>query len=245
MKIEFKELNSNGYTLRGLFSTPLNQYKTIAVLLHGFTGHMNENGFLFKQLTKTLTDIDIATLRFDFMGSGISDGDFSEFTFFTEIEDAKQIIKEAYRLNNNQKIILIGFSMGGAVATRVSLLMEEYIEKMVLLAPAGSMPLIIDAKFNAIPMDSNGNIDMGGYYMNKKIQDTFKDYDMYKDIEKFQKPVLIIQGSHDQSVNPIYSQKYAKLYPNNEYHMIENAEHCFTKVEYRKKLNQLVKEFLE
>ena len=32
--------------------------------------------------------------------------------------------------------------------------------------------------------------------------------------------------------------------PDSRYHMIEGAEHCFTKVEYREKLNELVREFL-
>ncbi len=244
MKIEMRELNSNGYTLRGLFSTPDDGFKTITVLLHGFTGHMNENGFLFKQLTKTLTDIGIATLRYDFMGSGISDGDFTDFTFFTEIEDARNIIKEAYKLNGNKKINLLGFSMGGAVATRVSLEMQEYIDKMVLLAPAGSMPEIINARFANVPKDIDFDLDMGGYYISYKIRNTFNGYDMYKDIETFTKPVLIVQGTKDQSVLPEYSKRYDNLYPDSRYHLIEGAEHCFTRVEYRKQVNELVKEFL-
>ena len=245
MKIQYKELNSNGYTLRGLFSTPDEGFKTIAVLLHGFTGHMNENGFLFKQLTNTLTNIGIATLRYDFMGSGISDGDFSEFTFFTEVEDARNIIKEAYELNGNKKIILLGFSMGGAVATRISIEMKEYIEKMVLLAPAGMMPESIAKRFEVRTMDEDGNIDLGGFKMNVKVRDTFEGYDMYKDIETFDKPVLIVQGSSDQAVFPQYSRRYHDLYPDSRYHLIEGAEHCFTKVEYRKKVNELVKDFLK
>ena len=32
--------------------------------------------------------------------------------------------------------------------------------------------------------------------------------------------------------------------PDSRYHMIEGAEHCFTKVEYRERLNELVREFL-
>ena len=59
MKIEFRELISNGYTLRGLFSKPESEYKDLVVMLHGFTGHKNENGYLFKQLTQTLTDNQI------------------------------------------------------------------------------------------------------------------------------------------------------------------------------------------
>ena len=68
MLVEFKALNSNGYILRGLFSRPEHDFKNIVVMLHGFTGHKNENGYLFKQLTNTLVNHGYATLRYDFMG---------------------------------------------------------------------------------------------------------------------------------------------------------------------------------
>ena len=245
MKVEFRELENNGYTLRGLFSTPDNGYDTITVMFHGFTGHLNENGFLFKQLTKTLTDNNIATLRFDFMGSGISDGDFTDFTFFTELDDAKAIIKEAYKLNGNKKIYVLGFSMGGAVSTRVSLEMKDYIEKMVLLAPAGNMPLLAKRRVEN-PLISDGKlVDLGGFYMSAKLSSTFEGYDMYKDIETFDKPVLILQGSEDKSVFPEYSKKFDELYPDSRYILVEGAEHCFTKVPYRKIVNEKVLEFLK
>ena len=96
MKIEYRELISDGHTLRGLFSTPDGEFKDLLVMFHGFTGHMNENGLMFKQITKTLTNIDIATLRYDFRGSGISDGEFDDFTLFTEIEDARKIDPQVF-----------------------------------------------------------------------------------------------------------------------------------------------------
>ena len=107
MKICYKELNVNGYIIRGLFSEPDNGYTDIAVMLHGYTGHKNENGFLFKQITKTLVDNNIATLRFDYYGSGDSDGEFKDQTFTTVRNDAKAVIDEAVKLNNGKQIYLI------------------------------------------------------------------------------------------------------------------------------------------
>ena len=140
-------------------------------------------------------------------------------------------------------IFLMGISMGGAVASRVSLEVQDLIEKLVLLSPAGNMPQIIDRYFASHEIDENGNIDMGGYYMNIAIKNAFNNYDMYKDIEKFKKPVLIMQGSNDKSVFPEYSKKYAELYENCQYVIVEGSEHCYTKVEYRKIVNETVKKF--
>lgn len=245
MIIEQKELNVNGYTLRGLFSKPDNEYKTIVVMFHGFTGHKNEHGYLFKQLTQTLVNQHIATLRYDFMGNGESDGDFTDYTLFTEIEDGLAIIEEAYQLNKCRPVVLLGFSMGGAIASRVSLLVQEQIEKMILLSPAGNIPEIIQKRFACSQVNLDGNIDMGGYYMNIAIQKSFEGYDMYKDIEKFTKPVLIIQGACDQSVPPVYSKRYNDLYPNSEYVLVDGSEHGYAKVDYRRIIHQKVTEFLK
>ena len=100
MKISYKELQVNDYTIRGLFTEPNNGYTDIAVMLHGYTGHKNENGFLFKQITKTLVECGIATLRFDYYGSGDSDGEFHEQNFTTVRNDAKAAIDKAVKLNN-------------------------------------------------------------------------------------------------------------------------------------------------
>ena len=199
MQIIQKSLKVKNYILRGLFSKPDDSYDNIVVMFHGFTGHKNENGYLFKQLTETLVASNFATLRYDFMGS--------------------------------------------AVASRVSLEVQDLIEKLVLLSPAGNMPQIIDRYFASHEIDENGNIDMGGYYMNIAIKNAFNNFDMYKGIEKFKKPVLIMQGSNDKSVFPEYSKKYAELYENCQYVIVEGSEHCYTKVEYRKIVNETVKKF--
>lgn len=244
MIVEQKSLQVNQYTLRGLFSYPNETFKNIVVMFHGFTGHKNENGYLFKQLTETLVERGYATLRYDFMGNGESDGDFTDYTFFTEIDDGIAIVKEAFALNKEKPIILLGFSMGGAIASRVSLLVKDYIDKLILLSPAGNIPEIIRSKFAMQQPDENGNIDMGGYYMNIAMKDTLEGYDMYQGIETFEKPVLIMQGGEDTSVPPMYSRKYHELYPNSEYNIVEGSQHCYTKVEYRRLVHQKVTEFL-
>ena len=53
MQIIQKSLKVKNYILRGLFSKPDDSYDNIVVMFHGFTGHKNENGYLFKQLTET------------------------------------------------------------------------------------------------------------------------------------------------------------------------------------------------
>ncbi len=244
MKIKYQELNVNGYTIRGLLSTPDQEFSQIAVFLHGYTGHKNENGFLFKQITEALVEHNIATLRFDYMGSGDSDGKFSEQTYDTIRADARTVIKEAVRLNNGKPIYLIGFSMGGANAARMSVEMPELIEKLVLMSPAGLMGKMLELRFATLEVIDDYYIDLGGYYLSKDFMYSFQGHDLYEGVEKFTKPVLILQGTKDQAVKPEMSKKYDDLYPNSKYVLIEGAEHCYTRVPYRKQVSEEIIKFL-
>lgn len=52
MKIEFRELISNGYTLRGLFSKPESEYKDLVVMLLDLLAHKNEMGIYLSNLLR-------------------------------------------------------------------------------------------------------------------------------------------------------------------------------------------------
>lgn len=229
------------YTLRGLWTLPDGISESLIVMFHGYTGHKNENGFLFRHLSRLLAEKGISTIRYDFMGSGDSDGEFSDMTFFTELEDARNIINQAYALNNYKNVIVLGFSMGGAIATRVSLELQDKIDKLILLSPAGSMNKIAARSFADNDLEV---LDLGGYYLHRDFYDTLVGYDMYKDIETFKKPVVIIHGEEDQAVDISYGRKYHELYPHSVMFTIPNSPHCYTKVEYRALVDEYILRFL-
>lgn len=235
--------NNKTYQLRGILNIP-EECHDLVVMFHGYTGHKNENGYLFKYLSWELANLGIGSLRCDFMGSGDSDGYFKEMTFFTELNDARAIIEEAYKLNNYKEIIVLGFSMGGAVASRVSLEYLDKIKKLILLSPAGNMPKLLKDVFMQNPSNVNEYIDMGGYELSKKIMINFTDYDMYQNIVNFTKPVLIIHGECDQSVPISYSVKYHELYPNNEFYTIPDSPHCYTNLTYRNQVYSIIIKYL-
>ncbi len=242
-KTIYQELKTERGTLRGFLTEPENK-KNIVVMLHGFTGHKNENGFLFKQIASSIASIDYASLRFDFMGSGDSDGDYIDMTFLTEVEDAKTIIDYAYELNGNKPIILLGFSMGGAVAGYVAKIKEEKIAKLILMAPAGCMDEHASRCFENAPKIDDNSADIGGFCIGKKYVESFNNIDLYCGVASFNRPVIIIHGGDDQAVPIEYGMKYNEQYSDSSFHKIDGASHCFTKVEYRNKVQELIIEFL-
>ncbi len=243
MKIEYRELTVNNYVLRG-FLTSDDNCKDLCVYLHGYTGHKNEHNFLFKQLSYRFLEVGVASLRFDYRGSGDSDGTFDEQNFDTVLEDACAMVKEGYKLNHNQKVIVLGFSMGGAAAGRMSVMMKDYIKKVVLISPAAMLARSLKNAFIYNPAIDDKYVDLGGYLLNVKFRETLKDLDMLEGCENFTDPVLIVQGSADQAVFPLDSFEFKKKYPNCEYRLVIGAPHGYSKIEYRKQLQEIILDFL-
>ncbi len=242
--IIYQEIKTKEGTLRGFLTKPQSPTKDLVVMLHGYTGHKNENGFLFKQIAQKIALEGYASLRFDFLGSGDSDGDFVDMTFTSECNEARTMIDYAYKLNQNKPIILLGFSMGGAIAGYLSYEQSDKIKKLILMSPAGCMDMHAKNTFTQNLVDEAGNVDLGGYFLNKKFMESFEGINLYQNIEKFNKPVLIIHGSCDLSIPIEYGKKYHELYPNSEFCEIVGAPHCYTKVNYRKEIQRQIIKFL-
>jgi len=81
-----------------------------ALLLHGFTGTKVEPHRMFVKISRTLAEHGIASLRFDFRGSGDSAGDFEDMTIRSEVADSLEAIKFLARHKhiNSRRLALIG-----------------------------------------------------------------------------------------------------------------------------------------
>ncbi len=117
--------NRTGKTLRGMMHLPVPPLKHPApavVLFHGFTGHRMESHWLFVKCSRALAKAGIASLRFDFYGSGESDGEFREVTLSGEIA-GRAHRRGLFAWANGidpERVGLLGLSLGGAVAATLA-----------------------------------------------------------------------------------------------------------------------------
>ncbi|MBC8060288.1 MAG: alpha/beta hydrolase [Clostridiaceae bacterium] len=233
------EIQSNGLTLRGMLHIPSGAIEKtpIVCIFHGFTGNKMEPHFIFVKLSRMLESVGIASVRFDFGGSGESDGDFKDMTISKELEDAKNILDYVKSLDfvDQRKIGVVGLSMGGAVASMLAGDRKEDIMSLCLWAPAGDMKELIlqtQTEEHIKSMKENGYADIGGLLLGKEFMEDIMKINIYGKAAKFDKNILLLHGDKDATVPMISSEKYLETYETRgALHVVKDGDHTFnTKV---------------
>lgn len=113
------ELTNNGQKIFGVLHLPKGVENPPCVMIcHGLGGHKTGRFRVYVDLAEALIEEGIAVFRFDFRGSGDSEGNFGEMTLNGEVSDALaalNYLKTEKRIDSN-KIAVFGRSLGGAVA---------------------------------------------------------------------------------------------------------------------------------
>jgi alpha/beta superfamily hydrolase len=119
--------------LEGVMHLPIDAPRAIAVVAHPLPtmGGTMENKVV-TTLAKTFVQLGCATLRFNFRGTGKSQGEFDEGD--GETEDVLAVTSHARELYGELPLILSGFSFGGYVQARAAELLHP--QRLVLVAPA-------------------------------------------------------------------------------------------------------------
>jgi len=129
-------IENEGQKIFGVLHLPLTGSQVPAVAMcHGFAGNKVGKYRLYVQIAERLSQLGIASLRFDFRGSGDSEGQFSEMTIDSEVSDALasfHFLRSHPKINKDQ-IGLLGNSFGGAIAV-LAAARDKQIRSLVLLA---------------------------------------------------------------------------------------------------------------
>lgn len=129
-KIKFK---SNGLNIIGVLNIPEETPAPGIVLCHGGTNN-KENCPTFPHLWQKLVNEGYIVMRFDFFGSGESDGDFRDKTnkiMYQNVKDALDFFNKDSRVDKS-RIGIWGRSQSG---TQLSCLVDDRIQCRVLQSP--------------------------------------------------------------------------------------------------------------
>lgn len=224
-------------TLRGMMHLPAGPGPHPGlVILHGFTGDRMESAFLFVGLSRALEAAGIASLRFDFWGSGESDGEFIDMTVATERADALAGL-DFFRAQpeiDPRRTGLMGLSMGGLI-TACTLGSRSDVKAAALWSAAAQSPRRWEDRVDANGREHlarHGWVPFSGLQLSRKFLDDVATHDPYGEIARYQGPVLVIHGTADLTVPLQEAEGYvqalaARPSGRSEHLYVDQAGHVF------------------
>src|SRR5258707_13170184 len=125
--------NSRGQTLAALLELPDREPVATALFAHCFT--CGKDNLAAKRIAETLARRGIAVLRFDFTGLGMSEGEFANTDFSSNVAD---LVAAADHLRKTRRApaLLIGHSLGGAAVLAAADQVPEARAVATIAAPS-------------------------------------------------------------------------------------------------------------
>ena len=224
MKTETFEIKkTDGKTIRGFsfFADGEGKHDTV-IVCHGFASCYEE----FYHHGEGFAKEGINAIFFDFCGGGPkvkSDGDMRAMSVLTEKEDLKVVLKSVQKWDcvNESRIFLMGESQGGFVAAHLATEMPEAIAGLILWYPAFNIPEACKKRLK------EAKPDLFGFPVGTPYDQGGASVDIYKELPKYKKPVLMLHGDHDQTVPPEGSKKALGLFPDPKLITLPGEGHGF------------------
>lgn len=253
-------VNRSGHTLRGILDFPEKEPasspsaddfpagETVPVLIHihGFGGTLGGYKGLHTHLARTLAKSGIACVRFDMYGNGESDGEFSDMTFTSLLEDTGDIFHwvEGQDWADKEHIFLAGQSMGGYVAACAAPRLSP--SALVLLCPGAGMWQ--GALERSLALEARGifSADVEGLCFSTAFNKDLHQYEPFSSAAGYTGPVLLIRGTRDELVDDATCKKYCDVYGDTcTYLTVENGNHNFASIPAREACEAAIINFLK
>lgn len=225
-------IDSDGISLHAkLDKAPGVEKGPLCILIHGFTGHMEEDHIVGAQ--KAINDAGVAVLRVEMYGHGKSEGEFKNHTLYKWVTNALSVVDYARSLDFVTDIYLSGHSQGGLLTMLVGGMCSDVFKAIIPLSPAWMIPdgaregNLLGVSFDPenIPETLiSGDLVLSGNYI--RVAQTIHPED---EIRRYNGPVLIVHGDADETVPIYFGEKAAELYKNATLIKVHGDDHCFTK----------------
>ena len=193
--------STQGDTLAARLEMPAGKARAYAVFAHCFTCSKESKAAAF--ISQALAARGIAVLRFDFTGLGQSEGDFSQSSFSSNIED---IVSAARYLSEKHAApqILIGHSLGGAAMLAAAARVADARAVVTIGSPYD--PRHVERLIrNTDELRAKGvaTVDIGGrpFQVRRQLIDDLARHDPSATIGTLGKALLILHAPQDTIVH--------------------------------------------
>ena len=232
-------VNRYGEKLRGGYTEAPNA-SVCLVFLHGFPG---TSEYIVSQRMDRFAALGFDVLRFDFSGSGRSEGKFAQKRISKEVSDTGAAIDFVVSRDPQKKIVLVGHSTGAIVSALYGHT-DRRLQAVVLLG--GVSDLVHGVRYDFSDEQVRDFVTNGficynrpgswvdGKTLEKGYLDEFYTLDVCGALSQFARPCLIVHGTEDESVpwekdpQELYAAaRHPKLLIG-----VEGADHKFTEEEH-------------
>jgi putative redox protein len=199
-KISFE--NASGHKLAALLDLPVDDEPiAYALFAHCFTCSKDYKGVV--RVSRALAAEGVAVLRFDFTGLGESEGDFSQTTFSSNVEDLVAAADFMARELDAPKI-LIGHSLGGAAVLHAAAKIPSASAVATLAAPSSMDHLAGVIRSNVAEIESVGEaeVHIGGrsFRIRKEFLDDLTTVNMRDAVSGLGRALLVCHSPADRTI---------------------------------------------
>lgn len=236
--MKFEILNEDNLIIRGKNFLPEGKGPFPAVvLLHGLAGSYMEYKNL--KLLRSLAENGIAGIGFNFThdASGVSEGEFKDFTIDTAIKDTFSILDYLKKFDfiDQEKLGLCGHSFNGKTSFVVSLLCNDI--KALSIIAAGEDPY--NETLRLLATTEKEWTDRGYVLLprswkitNNKLNSGFlqalKKYNFENILGKITIPTLVLHGDKDQVIDAVKANwDFDRLKCHKKLVLIKEGDHYF------------------
>ena len=229
------ECRRGGLTIRGTEYRPEGENLPVAIVSHGFMAWQDT----VRQYARELARMGYCAYCFDFCGGSVmkkgkSDGETTDMSVLTEVQDLEAVIEYVQSLpHNGKELVLMGCSQGGFVSALVAAKHPGLVDKLVLFYPALCIPddaragKMMFARFD--PKNIPERLNCGPMKLGRRYVADVIGMDPYEQIKPYLGPVLIVHGTKDSIVNLDYSRQAQRAYTDARLCVIEGGGHGFGK----------------
>ena len=223
--------NAHGQQLAARIDLPDGDVRAYALFAHCFT--CSKDLHVVRRVSEALNAYGIAVMACDFTGLGQSEGDFSQTTFSTTVDDlvhGSQALAEAYEAPQ----ILIGHSLGGAAVLAAAAQIPSARAVATLNAPCDPdhvRGLFVDAEPD-IEARGEAVVHLGGrpFCIRRQFLDDLDSHaSMEERIRELDRALLIFHSPQDQTVGVEQAGRiYAAARHPKSFVSLDGADHLLT-----------------
>jgi pimeloyl-ACP methyl ester carboxylesterase len=237
--------NRKGYRLRGVVHTPDKgavKDQPIVLIVPGIDGTKVGPHRMLKKVSTVLERRDVVSYRFDLTGQGESDGDFTEITVQTHLDDVEDILR-AVR-DEDTKVIMAGYSMGGLVAGLAATQLRDVVG-VAMLSPTFNLADTVNRRLERMEPGEDA-ISFIGNLMTRRQLERLVPIDVREALSNLACRSLMITGDSDKTVPKEVFTDYRQevLKSACAHYRITHADHSFSTVDSEQQVLRLISDFV-